>query len=77
MNAKSRKRGEGCIEGFRCPKCGNYQTFKVSVRRTVIVTEDGTEDCGGDTEWEDDTWCMCGTCDHEATVGYFTDEKSA
>ena len=69
-----KKRGTNCIEGFRCPKCGNFESFNVEVPRLINVQASGTDDCGGDTEWSDDSYCECDECGHEATVGYFTDE---
>lgn len=59
-----------CLEGFQCPECGSFGPFRIDASVTVLVHDDGTEQCG-DTEWEDTSRCICHECDHVATVGEF------
>lgn len=68
-------KNKNCLEGWRCPLCGNEDSFKVDavVHQTVFLTDDGTEDTksGGDTTWEDHSPAECSECGHYATVGFF------
>jgi len=55
-----------CLTGFECPKCGSLEPFYIECKVVVQVFDNGTEDIGGQIEWEDDAYCRCGDCD---TVG--------
>jgi hypothetical protein len=67
------------LEGFRCPNpdCGSYGPFKIEVKQYVVVHDDGTDLPEGDTEWDDENYCQCCECDHEATVKAFNEEGEA
>jgi hypothetical protein len=43
-----------CLEGIRCPDCGNEESFRIAAKTIVTVTDDGIED-HGDMEWDDDS----------------------
>ena len=38
--------GEGCLEGMRCPKCGNIEDFKIAFTSWGRFDEMGLDDCG-------------------------------
>jgi hypothetical protein len=63
---------ENCLEGLRCPNCGSYGPFHISVRTIALMDDDGTLDYEG-AEWEDDSYCDCQECHHVATAGDFKD----
>jgi hypothetical protein len=63
--------GDGCIEGMRCPKCGNHEEFKIVGSTLWDVLEDGCDD-HDDVEWDDDSYCRCSECGHDGTVRDFT-----
>jgi len=60
-----------CLEGFRCPKCGSLEPFYIETNIVVKVYDSGTEEQEGDTEWDDDSYCRCGTCDFAGDVEDF------
>jgi len=66
---------DNCLAGFICPKCGYDTDLRIEVLRWVRVSDDGTEDEGGDTEWNDKSPCACGNpdCAYTATVGDFNE----
>ena len=49
-----------CLEGIRCPKCGNEDEFRIEGTTIFTVTDDGTESYG-DVEWTED-FCECTEC---------------
>jgi hypothetical protein len=61
-----------CLEGMQCPECKSYGPFCIDVLMTVTVYDNGTEDDGGDTEWDENSRCICPQCDYAATVAEFT-----
>lgn len=60
-----------CLEGVRCPHCGAEDSFLIAASVIVLVTDDGTEDCGGDYEWDQNAYCECTVCHHSATLKDF------
>jgi hypothetical protein len=64
-----------CLEGVRCPQCGYEDGFYISALVELYVVHDGTEDQGGDHEWEGGSPCRCGSCGHQATVRDFCIEN--
>jgi len=59
--------GEGCIEGMKCPECGQHEEFKIAGTSVFKVTEDGT-DFGGDVEWDNQNYAECPECGWSGTV---------
>lgn len=55
---------ENCLAGWRCPECGHEDSFKVGITRSLVVhvTDDGTQDEGGDTEFNNDDDADCCSC---------------
>ena len=66
-----------CLAMMRCPACGSFGPFRIATTIFVLVTDEGTEDTGGDYEWEKGSACICRECDHDGTVGTFTDPVPA
>ena len=64
---------ENCLEGMRCPECGDFGPFKIFATKSgmVEVSDDGSEDFQGDIEWDDDSACECCGCGHLGTVRKF------
>lgn len=60
-------RGTGCVEGMKCPSCGQAETFHIEGSSTFVVTEDGCEQ-KGDTEWDSTSFARCPECDWSGTV---------
>jgi hypothetical protein len=56
-----------CLEGVRCPKCGYEDGFYVEEIVTLLVSDDGTEDRGGDHFWDEESHCICASdnCDQQ------------
>jgi hypothetical protein len=61
---------DGCLEGMSCPKCGSEGPFAILCTALFHVSDEGTED-HGDVEWDDESFCRCKACGHQATVGDF------
>jgi hypothetical protein len=51
-----------------CPNCGSEGPFGIAATKMFLVTDEGTEDVGGDTEWENNSACECKDCGHSGTV---------
>jgi Zn ribbon nucleic-acid-binding protein len=64
-----------CLEGMKCPKCGQEDTFKIAASCLFTVTDDGTQDEGNGHEWDDTNYCECSACGHHGTVADFTVEE--
>lgn len=60
-----------CLEGVACPKCKQEDAFKIEAKIFVHVTDEGTEDLGGDYEWHDDAICVCDNCKHTGRLREF------
>ncbi len=59
-----------CLENFKCPACGNEESFRIAATTIATVTDDGTED-HGDMEWDDDSYAECPKCYRHGTVKDF------
>lgn len=64
---------DNCLRGMRCPVCGSLGSFEIEVTKRVTVYDDGTDDNGGDTEWDDNSSCSCNECEHSGVVREFRD----
>jgi Zn ribbon nucleic-acid-binding protein len=64
-----------CLEGMKCPKCGQDDSLKIEATCIFTVTDDGTEDEGNGHEWGDTNYCECPDCGHHGTVADFTIEE--
>lgn len=59
-----------CLEGIKCPDCGNEDTFLIAGKSMFTVTDDGTED-HGDVEWDEDSYAECTECRRSGTLKDF------
>jgi|ERR1019366_1172169 hypothetical protein len=62
---------ENCLEGVRCPACGNEDTFHIAVTTTAIVTDDGAEVEHGDMEWDAASFTWCVNCPEHGPLSHF------
>jgi len=69
------KPNNNCLRGAKCPKCGSFGDFRTVVSSTMRVSDDGTEELGGDTEFEDDAWAQCCECEHQGKWWDFQEEN--
>lgn len=65
-----------CLEGIKCPDCGNEESFRIAARTIATVTDDGTEDYG-DMEWDDDSYAECAACLRHGTLKDFREAAKA
>jgi hypothetical protein len=59
-----------CLEGIRCPACGNNEVFHISTRSLATVTDEGVDDAT-DHEWDDDSYTRCPECDEDGELSEF------
>ncbi len=67
MGKQKRPSGEGCIEGWACPNCGQFERFVVEATSMFEVEADGTDQCG-DVEWSVTNYVRCPECEWQGTV---------
>jgi hypothetical protein len=60
-----------CLEGIRCPTCGNEDRFMIEATAWVEVLDSGIDDYE-ETDWTDDSSIVCQHCYHFGTVKKFT-----
>ena len=65
------KQNINCLEGIACPMCGQATAFFIEASVRLHVTDDGTEDQGGDHTWGDDAPFECVECGHSGTLAEF------
>jgi hypothetical protein len=66
-----------CLENVKCPQCGQEHAFEIVVSVLVRVTDDGTEDIGGDYGWNRDSFCRCVGCGRTGALGEFYTGRGA
>lgn len=59
-----------CLEGIRCPACGQEDRFKITAHITCVVTDNGSEPVG-DHGWDDDSSIHCPECGFDGTLKSF------
>jgi len=68
---------ENCLEGIKCPACGNEDVFRIGVTTTAIVTDDGAEVEHGEMEWDKDSHAECANCLERGKLSHFTPTRRA
>ena len=60
----------GNQHGYRCPHCRSGEDLSIDAVVTVVarLMVDGTDNDGGDTEWDDESGAYCGACNWAGTV---------
>lgn len=64
-----------CLKGFKCPNCGADFEFVIEAKASFTVRDDGTDYDYSDVEWDDDSFCRCGSCGKQGKVKDFTEKK--
>jgi predicted RNA-binding Zn-ribbon protein involved in translation (DUF1610 family) len=61
-----------CLQGKRCPKCGQNEHFDIEVRRIVTLYDEGIndDDCAH-TDYDDTSSATCPDCGHADKWGNF------
>lgn len=65
------RRNGNCLTNIACPECGNRDEFRIEMKSTFMLRDDGT-DGYEDTEWGLSSFCQCRQCQHEGKVHDFT-----
>lgn len=65
-----------CLEGIRCPKCGQEDEFLIYASSWFQFTDDGTGDFG-DVEYDNTAPIECRDCGEIAIVADFTAKEGA
>jgi len=65
---------DNCLEGIRCPQCGQDNRFKIFALITCVVTNNGSEPVG-DHGWDDNSSTHCPECDFDGTLKQFRNRK--
>jgi len=62
-----------CLEGMRCPECGATEPFRIEIKPITLTFFDSGQGCdeGFDTQWDDESYCKCVSCDCEGVVKDF------
>lgn len=54
-----------CLEGKRCPECGSYGPFEVTVSMRVLLYDSGAGDAKDSAiEFGEDARTSCNSCQH-------------
>jgi hypothetical protein len=64
-----------CLEGIKCPACGNKDRFRIAATAIFTVTDDGTDDYG-DVVWGDGSHAECPECGLHGTLKDFRAKPS-
>lgn len=59
-----------CLEGMRCPNCGQEDRFKIQGTCMFDVTDNGSEACGNH-EFNGESYCQCTECDRYGKLAEF------
>ena len=66
---------KNCLEGIRCPQCGNEDRFMITADVVAEVTDEGAEVAsplyGNGFEWDDSSMTRCPECDRDGPLKEF------
>jgi len=68
------KRNVNCLQGLRCPRCGQQDELLVWAKVCVSLTDDGTDPFAdslkmhGDVEYDNSSTTQCPDCDYQDTM---------
>ena len=65
-----------CLEGIRCPDCGNEMAFYIQSTAVMYVTDDGAA-CRSDIEWDDASHTQCVECERSGKLANFKSKPPA
>lgn len=61
-----------CLEGYKCPKCGQEDEILVRAFMWVSLTDEGTDACAdGNVEYESTSDAECPECGFSGTLSDF------
>ena len=60
-----------CLQGVKCPKCGNEASFRIEASIICTVTDDGSEPTGDHHHWDENSYAHCQVCETEGTLAIF------
>jgi hypothetical protein len=64
-----------CLAGIRCPKCGNEEPFRIEVSTLVLMYDNGSDVCGGDLNFNENSYIECIECGESGIAKQFTFEN--
>lgn len=70
FDESSESKNTGCLEGVRCPRCGQEDRFYIWGSCVFEVTDEGSS-AEGDHEWDDEDNCRCPNCNYQNSLGKF------
>jgi hypothetical protein len=63
---------ENCLEGIKCPQCGNEDRMLIVTTALADVTDDGADIAdGSDMHWDDASLTRCPECDRDGPLKEF------
>jgi hypothetical protein len=61
-----------CLEGLRCPQCGNEERLFITGTVRLDVTDEGADVAdGSDWHWDDTSLTICPECDKDGPLSEF------
>jgi hypothetical protein len=57
--------------GIACPKCKSDEHIEIECSIMVRLTQDGTDDEGGDRIWDETSYTRCDNCSHQGKLARF------
>lgn len=73
MTSRNSETNSNCLAGMHCFKCGSRGPFRSAVTAIATIHDSGSDDID-QLEWNDNSFCACAICGHEATVAMFNDD---
>ena len=61
---------DNCLEGIRCPHCGQEDRFHITATVTCAVTDEGSDPVGHHS-WDDGSFTSCPECGLQGTLKEF------
>jgi hypothetical protein len=72
-------RGTGCIDGMKCPNCGEHRSFQIAIEAWTDVTPKGSKGIvpvvADLCEWGDNSKCRCPMCGFSALIKDFKPQQ--
>ncbi len=65
-----------CLEGIRCPTCGNEDRLFIAATILAEVTDDGADLAPhSDVEWDDSSFTRCPECGRQGPLAVFRNQQ--
>jgi hypothetical protein len=66
---------QNCLQGIKCPQCGNEDRFLIAATVVADVTDGGADVAsplyGNGFEWDDKSMTRCPECDRDGPLADF------